>query len=164
MDEIHNACRDCTCGIFLFTRTTPLDGTADKAAPRDNVVFEAGYFMHAKGNSELWHDPAKMTRRCRRMSGEIFTFRSRTATTYLPFTLNFASSYRRGCRSCLRAGVEESAAWPTVSLCCEFRGHDAQFLSSYVQNSGDKNSGDIIRNSSGVQSAEASSGDTIRNS
>jgi predicted nucleotide-binding protein len=40
----------CTCGIFLFGENDPLEGdTAGGAAPRDNVVFEAGYFMSAKG-------------------------------------------------------------------------------------------------------------------
>lgn len=50
LDEIERAARDCMCGIFLFTSDDVLAAsTQDKAAPRDNVVFEAGYFMHAKG-------------------------------------------------------------------------------------------------------------------
>lgn len=37
-------------GIFLFTKDNPLVGIDEnQASPRDNVVFEAGYFMHAKG-------------------------------------------------------------------------------------------------------------------
>ena len=36
---------------FLL-RPIPPDGTI-KAAPRDNVVFEAGFFSHAKGNDRV---------------------------------------------------------------------------------------------------------------
>ena len=39
----------CTCGIFLFTEDDPLEDRNEGAAPRDNVVFEAGYFMSSKG-------------------------------------------------------------------------------------------------------------------
>ena len=38
-------------------------GEGDKAAPRDNVVFEAGYFAHAKGHRRVLivlEDGAKM--------------------------------------------------------------------------------------------------------
>lgn len=50
LEQIERAARECTCGIFLFTKDDPLVSTMeDKAAPRDNVVFEAGYFMRAKG-------------------------------------------------------------------------------------------------------------------
>lgn len=52
LDEITEASRRCSAGIFLFTRDDALsDGSAsiDKAVPRDNVVFEAGYFMSLKG-------------------------------------------------------------------------------------------------------------------
>ena len=49
LEEIENAKAICSCGIFLFSEDDPLVGTADGAAPRDNVVFEAGYFMSAKG-------------------------------------------------------------------------------------------------------------------
>lgn len=52
LDEIERAARECTCGIFLFTNDDPLVSPVESiAAPRDNVVFEAGYFMHAKGKS-----------------------------------------------------------------------------------------------------------------
>lgn len=50
LDEIERAARDCTCGVFLFTKDDPLTSSVPgQAAPRDNVVFEAGFFMHAKG-------------------------------------------------------------------------------------------------------------------
>jgi hypothetical protein len=50
LDEIDKSARECTCGIFLFTNDDPMEGTNPlQAAPRDNVVFEAGFFMNAKG-------------------------------------------------------------------------------------------------------------------
>ena len=50
LEEIERAAMECICGIFLFTNDDPLTGSdLHKAAPRDNVVFEAGYFIHAKG-------------------------------------------------------------------------------------------------------------------
>lgn len=51
LSEIENARTACSCGIFLFTEDDPLEGTSGGAAPRDNVVFEAGYFMSSKGPS-----------------------------------------------------------------------------------------------------------------
>jgi predicted nucleotide-binding protein len=40
-------------GVFLFTRDDKVadETDANKAVPRDNVVFEAGYFSHAKGRN-----------------------------------------------------------------------------------------------------------------
>ena len=49
LNEIENARSKCTCGIFLFSEDDPLEGDGKGAAPRDNVVFEAGYFMSSKG-------------------------------------------------------------------------------------------------------------------
>jgi hypothetical protein len=63
LDEIENARAACTCGVFLFSEDDPLEGTAGGAAPRDNVVFEAGYFMSAKGPERsliIRHGDAKM--------------------------------------------------------------------------------------------------------
>ncbi len=37
-------------GIFLFTKDDEINsGGQQRAAPRDNVIFEAGYFMNTKG-------------------------------------------------------------------------------------------------------------------
>lgn len=47
--RIEEARANCSCGIFLFSEDEQLEGTVKRAAPRDNVVFEAGYFMSAKG-------------------------------------------------------------------------------------------------------------------
>ena len=49
LSEIAAACATCSSGIFLFGENDPLEGTGGNAAPRDNVVFEAGYFMSSKG-------------------------------------------------------------------------------------------------------------------
>jgi hypothetical protein len=51
LDEIETARASCTCGIFLFSEDDPLEGVSGGAAPRDNVVFEAGYFISSKGAS-----------------------------------------------------------------------------------------------------------------
>jgi hypothetical protein len=50
LEEIEDAAARCSCGIFLFGNNDPLQGVDGSAAPRDNVVFEAGYFMSAKGS------------------------------------------------------------------------------------------------------------------
>jgi hypothetical protein len=63
LDEIENARTACSCGVFLFSEDDPLEGTAGGAAPRDNVVFEAGYFMSSKGSERcliVRHGEAKM--------------------------------------------------------------------------------------------------------
>ena len=51
LDEIENARASCSCGIFLFSEDDPLEGVPGGAAPRDNVVFEAGHFIASKGAS-----------------------------------------------------------------------------------------------------------------
>jgi hypothetical protein len=49
LQEIEEARSLCTCGIFIFGENDPMSGGDGNAAPRDNVVFEAGYFMSSKG-------------------------------------------------------------------------------------------------------------------
>lgn len=49
LNEIAEASTRCSSGIFLFAENDPLEGSDGSAAPRDNVVFEAGYFMNSKG-------------------------------------------------------------------------------------------------------------------
>ncbi len=64
LDEIERSARECSCGIFLFTKDDPLAAPdASHAAPRDNVVFEAGYFTRSKGKERaliIREDGAKM--------------------------------------------------------------------------------------------------------
>lgn len=49
LEEIEKSAQTCLCGIFLLTRDDQLANHESKFAPRDNVLFEAGYFMKAKG-------------------------------------------------------------------------------------------------------------------
>jgi hypothetical protein len=55
LDEIEEASARCGAGIFVFTRdddvVTP--SLQSQAVPRDNVVFEAGYFIRAKGKDRV---------------------------------------------------------------------------------------------------------------
>ena len=55
LSEIQEAADHCSAGIFLFTRDDKIGGRASGAvsAPRDNVVFEAGYFSSAKGKERV---------------------------------------------------------------------------------------------------------------
>jgi len=55
LEEIEEARSRCTLGMFLFTKDDLLSatGSATQAAPRDNVVFEAGYFVSAKGKDRV---------------------------------------------------------------------------------------------------------------
>jgi predicted nucleotide-binding protein len=63
LNGIENARAICSCGVFLFSEDDPLEGIPGRAAPRDNVVFEAGYFMSSKGPERcliIRHGEAKM--------------------------------------------------------------------------------------------------------
>ena len=55
LQQIEEAAARCSAGIFLFTKDDPItnETQAYKAVPRDNVVFEAGYFTHAKGKEHV---------------------------------------------------------------------------------------------------------------
>ena len=53
LDEIENAVSTCQCAIFLFTASDKLENNEFQASPRDNVIFEAGYFMKAKGKERV---------------------------------------------------------------------------------------------------------------
>ena len=54
LDEIERAAAICSAGIFLFTQDDTLEeAIGDRAAPRDNVVFEAGFFTQAKGRERV---------------------------------------------------------------------------------------------------------------
>ena len=55
LEQIEEARIRCTLGLFLFTKDDILgaDRSVTQAAPRDNVVFEAGYFVSAKGKGRV---------------------------------------------------------------------------------------------------------------
>ena len=55
LDQIEEAASLSIGGIFLFTKDDDLvdHGQRDTAAPRDNVVFEAGYFIGLKGKRNV---------------------------------------------------------------------------------------------------------------
>ena len=55
LSQIEEAANRCSAGIFLFTGDDKLTNGArsEKAVPRDNVVFEAGYFINAKGKDHV---------------------------------------------------------------------------------------------------------------
>jgi hypothetical protein len=55
LDQIEQAAARSVGGIFLFTKDDDLvdHGQADKSVPRDNVVFEAGYFIGRKGKQNV---------------------------------------------------------------------------------------------------------------
>jgi predicted nucleotide-binding protein len=51
LGEIDRACRECRLGLFLLTKDD-LKANGD-FTPRDNVVFELGYFLSAKGDERV---------------------------------------------------------------------------------------------------------------
>jgi len=55
LEQIELASVRCGAGIFLFTKDDPLadKGGKDQAVPRDNVVFEAGFFSAIKGKDRV---------------------------------------------------------------------------------------------------------------
>lgn len=55
IDQIEQAAIRSIGGIFLFTKDDDLAdyGQTDKSVPRDNVVFEAGYFIGLKGKRNV---------------------------------------------------------------------------------------------------------------
>src|SRR5258706_3403106 len=55
IEEIEEARVRCSAGIFLFTKDDLMSkpDSGRQAAPRDNVVFEAGYFCAAKDNKRV---------------------------------------------------------------------------------------------------------------
>jgi hypothetical protein len=55
LDQIEQAATSSVGGIFLFTKDDDLvdHGQAELAVPRDNVIFEAGYFIGLKGKRNV---------------------------------------------------------------------------------------------------------------
>lgn len=55
LQEIEEARSRCSLGVFLFTKDDEASdpGPGREATPRDNVVFEAGYFASSKGKDRV---------------------------------------------------------------------------------------------------------------
>lgn len=55
LEQIQEASTRCSAGVFLFTQDDKLSdrGKTNRAVPRDNVVFEAGYFIGVKGKAHV---------------------------------------------------------------------------------------------------------------
>lgn len=53
LGEIQEAVRRTSAGVFLFTKDDKISPRSIMASPRDNVVFEAGVFAHAKGKDRV---------------------------------------------------------------------------------------------------------------
>jgi hypothetical protein len=53
LEQIEKAAKECACGVFLFTKDDEIAGAEASAAPRDNVIFETGYFIRAKGKERV---------------------------------------------------------------------------------------------------------------
>jgi hypothetical protein len=52
LEQVEDAAKRTSGGVFLFTRDDVL-GNGEQAAPRDNVIFEAGFFAAAKGHDRV---------------------------------------------------------------------------------------------------------------
>ncbi len=53
LDELLDASKSCLGAIMLLTRDDEFLGEENYAAPRDNVIFEMGLFMEAKGRERV---------------------------------------------------------------------------------------------------------------
>ncbi|HEX9734247.1 MAG TPA: nucleotide-binding protein [Thermoanaerobaculia bacterium] len=88
IDQIEQAAARSIGGIFLFTKDDDLvdsgqadndlvdSGQADKAVPRDNVVFEAGYFSGLKGKRNVLIVREEGSKMPADLSGDIYALLS----------------------------------------------------------------------------------------
>jgi hypothetical protein len=73
LDEIERAAAISSAGIFLFTQDDLLEESpGDRAAPRDNVVFEAGYITQSKGRERVLIIREQGTKMPADVSGNIY--------------------------------------------------------------------------------------------
>jgi len=72
LSQIQDAAARCSGGLFLFTKDDEISGGEQKAAPRDNVVFEAGYFSQAKGKDRVLIVRESGTKLPADLGGDIF--------------------------------------------------------------------------------------------
>jgi hypothetical protein len=97
LQEIEEARLRCTAGVFLFTKddavATP--SPVSEASPRDNVVFEAGYFVSGKGKRRVLIIRERGTKMPADLGGDIYaslddrTDLSIVKTTLHRFLLDF---------------------------------------------------------------------------
>jgi len=76
LDQIQRAAERCRGAIFLFTKDDDLarSATADTAVPRDNVVFEAGYFVGVKGKRSVLIIRESGSKMPADLGGDIYAF------------------------------------------------------------------------------------------
>lgn len=74
LSQIDEASKRCGAGIFIFTKDDALaDGSdSEVAVPRDNVVFEAGFFIAQKGKSRVLIVLQKGTKMPADLGGDIY--------------------------------------------------------------------------------------------
>ena len=53
LEQVEEAARRTSGGVFLFTRDDARKGKGALATPRDNVIFEAGFFTQSKGHERV---------------------------------------------------------------------------------------------------------------
>ena len=53
LEQVEDAARRTSGVVFLFTRDDRLKGKVEQAAPSDNVIFEAGFFVRSKGHERV---------------------------------------------------------------------------------------------------------------
>jgi predicted nucleotide-binding protein len=90
LDQIEQAAARSVGGIFLFTKDDDLidRGQADIAAPRDNVVFEAGYFIGVKGKRNVLIIRESGSKMPADLGGDIYaSLPDRTSTASIERTL-----------------------------------------------------------------------------
>jgi hypothetical protein len=90
LQQIDEAAGRCGAGIFLFTKDDELSDQAldNRAVPRDNVVFEAGYFIRTKGKDRVLIIREKGAKMPADLGGDIYgTLDDRNKLGSIPETL-----------------------------------------------------------------------------
>jgi hypothetical protein len=95
-EQIEAVARICACGVFLFTKDDPLEGRGG-AAPRDNVVFEAGFFFRANGRGNELRSFEKRAPRCPLISAETSIFLSRIVPIFRQSIRSYDDSSKIQC-------------------------------------------------------------------
>jgi predicted nucleotide-binding protein len=73
LQQIEKANKTCLGGLFLFTSDDIISSaTGNVSIPRDNVIFEAGYFVSSKGDERVQIILEKDTKFLADMGGQIY--------------------------------------------------------------------------------------------